>query len=103
VPATGLFMLFPGGAGTAISVALRAGQVNNGVVIVAVATAGLVSLIGVLAVNFPAIQRALSIAGIRRAVVKGKLPIEKAIELIRADEDIAAPAEQPSARKRRWR
>jgi hypothetical protein len=96
-------MLFPGGAGTASSVALRAGQVNSSVVIVAVATAGLVSLIGVLAVNFPAIQRALSIAGIRRAVVKGKLPLEKAIALIKADDDVAAPVGQPPARKRRWR
>ena len=71
--------------------------------IVAVTTAGLVSLIWVLAVNFPAIQRALSVAGIRRAVVKGKFPLEKAIALIRADDDIPAPAEQPPARKRRWR
>ncbi len=90
------------GAGTAISIGLHAGQVTTAVAIVAVATSGLVGLVGVLAVNFPAIQRALSVAGIRRAVIRGKLPLEKAIALIKADGD-DSPVEQPPAGKRGWR
>lgn len=99
-PATGLFMLCPG-AGTAISIGLHTGQITTAVAIVAVATSGFVGLVGVLAVNFPAIQRALSVAGIRRAVIRGKLPLEKAIALIKADGD-DPPVEQLPAKKDRW-
>jgi hypothetical protein len=96
-PATGLFMLCSG-AGTAISIGLHGGTVTTAVAIAAVTTSGFVGLVGVLAVNFPAIQRALSVAGIRRAVVRGQLPLEKAIALIKADDD-DAPVEQPPETK----
>jgi len=99
-PATGLFMLCPA-AGAAISVGLHAGQVATAVAIVAVITSGLVGLVGVVAVNFAAIQHARSMADIRRAVVRGKMPLEKALALIQAEG--AAPAVEPSTRKRRWR
>jgi hypothetical protein len=100
--ATGLFMLCPG-AGTAIGVGLHAGQVNSGVVIAAVATTGLVSLIGVLAVNFPAMQHARSVARILDAVLRGEVPSEVAIPLIQADDGTTAPTEQPPIEKRGWR
>jgi hypothetical protein len=100
-PATGLFMLCPG-AGTAITVGLHSGQANTTVAILAVATSALVGLVGVLAVNFPAIQHARSVARIRGAGLRGEIPIDKAVALIQAD-DGTAPAEQPPVENRRRR
>jgi hypothetical protein len=93
-------MLCPG-AGTAISVGLHGGQFSTVVAILAVTTSALVGLVGVLAVNFPAIQRAVSIARIRRAALRGELPLENAVTLIRADEDDAPVEHSPEEQRGR--